>query len=58
MLPQIVINDQNNYLSCIVVNDEPTTDSLKVLMCPHSIVQFLQSPKNVYMLNILPKNTS
>lgn len=36
---------KNIYLSCIVVNNEPTTDSLKVLMCPHCIVQFLENHK-------------
>ena len=38
-------NKWKKYLSCIVVNNETTTDSLKVLMCPHCIVQFLKKTK-------------
>lgn len=34
-----------NYLSCIVVNDKATTYTLKVLVCPHCIIQFLQNQK-------------
>lgn len=46
-IPTILIHEGKNYLSCIVVNDEPTTDSLKVLMCPYCIVQFLQNQKQL-----------
>ena len=31
-----------------MVNNEPTTDSLKVLMCPHCIVQFLKKNQSIY----------
>ena len=30
------------YLSCIVMDYEPSTDTLKVLMCPYCIIQFLK----------------
>ena len=34
------------YLSCIVMDYEPSTDTLKVLMCPYCIIQFLKKKES------------
>lgn len=43
------------YLSCIVMDYEPSTDTLKVLMCPYCIIQFLKKKRIIHCL-ILKKS--
>ena len=44
------------YLSCIVMDYEPSTDTLKVLMCPYCIIQFLKKKRIIHCFKILQKS--
>ena len=41
------------YLSCIVMDYEPSTDTLKVLMCPYCIIQFLRKKIENRIINLI-----
>ena len=43
------------YLSCIVMDYEPSTDTLKVLMCPYCIIQFLKKKKELFIVKFFKK---
>ena len=41
------------YLSSIVMDYEPSTDTLKVLMCPYCIIQFLKKKIENRIINLI-----